>query len=418
MEGIKPITAAERTFSGSDFFLLWAGAAISLAEVLAGGILAPLGLVGGMTAILVGHVVGNTPFALGGVIGSETGLPSMVTLRPSFGTRGSNLAAGLNIVQLLGWTAVMLAICGRAADVVSTTVFGYANYSLWVVLAGTVTTLWALSGRNIWKWVQNLATIGLLGLSAIVTYTLLKDGGLSRLLATPPTGGLPYSVGLDIVISMPISWLPLAADYSRFARRSQSAFWGTWLGYFVVSSWMFALGLAAALQTGSADFIPILVAAGLGLPALLIVLFSTFTTTFLNIYSTAISALSISSRLGEKGWILIGGVMGTLVALVFPIEQYESFLLLIGAMFCPVFGIALADYFVRRRGDGRKMGLSTNHDYPGGVNPVAIGAWVAGFVLYQTASRAAFVLGASIPSLLAAGMIYLVLMKQRGEGKR
>ncbi|MBU7028455.1 MAG: cytosine permease, partial [Theionarchaea archaeon] len=113
---MERISAEERTFTGLDYFLLWGGAAVSLAEILAGGLLVPLGFVTGFIVIILGHIIGNTPLALGGIIGSKEGVPTMMSTRPAFGVKGSYLAAFLNIIQLMGWTAIMLIICGEAAN--------------------------------------------------------------------------------------------------------------------------------------------------------------------------------------------------------------------------------------------------------------------------------------------------------------
>ena len=414
MDGIKPIKQEERNLVGVDFLLLWSGAAISLAEILAGGILVPLGLMTGILAILLGHIIGNTPFALGGIIGSEQGIPSMVSVRPSFGNRGSYLPAFLNVVQLIGWTAVMLIICAKSAEVISQRLFGYSNFHLWIVLAGIITTLWAFFGHKTWKWLHRISITALLLLCLVMTYVVFKEHGFTELTKIPRTSNLSFAIGLDIVIAMPISWLPLVADYSRFAKNTPSCFWGTWLGYFVVSSWMYFVGLSAALATGNADPIPVLLNLGLGVAALVIVLFSTFTTTFLDIYSTAVSALNIFPQLGERKGVIIGGALGALVALIFPIEQYENFLLFIGAMFCPLFGIVLADYFILRK---RKYSLSDIYKkgeywYYQGVNLKAVISWIIGVILYQQCIKYSLWIGSSIPSIFVSGIIYLIIMKK------
>src|SRR5512136_3315899 len=138
MAGIGPVPKTERNLTGCDFFLLWAGAAVSLAEIWAGGLLVPMGLGLGLGAILLGHFIGNTPLALGGVIGSRWGIPTMVSVRASFGLRGSYFAAALNVIQLIGWTAVMLIVCGGAADAISK-FFGISNPALWILLSGVIT---------------------------------------------------------------------------------------------------------------------------------------------------------------------------------------------------------------------------------------------------------------------------------------
>jgi len=419
MEGIEPIGVEKRNLRGIDFFLLWAGAAVSLAEIWAGGLLIPLGFLAGLIAILIGHLIGNTPLALGGIIGSKVGIPTMVGVRPSFGIRGSYFAALLNIIQLVGWTGVMLWIGGQAAQAVLA--FPGVGFRGWVVVAGIVTTIWALVGHRFWKWLQRIAVSALMILCGLMTYVVFLEYGWGRLLEAKPEGGMPFMVGLDLVIAMPISWLPLVCDYSRYAKRSSSAFWGTWLGYFVVSSLMYVIGLGAAIATKSPTpdsmVMELMVGLRLVLPALIIVLLSTFTTTFLDIYSTAVSSMNIWPRLEEGRGIIACGILGTTLALIFPATAYEGFLLLIGSVFCPLFGVVLADYFILRRSRYLSEELykkDSTYWYLGGFNPWAFVAWGAGFALYHILQKGTAI-GSSIPSLLVAGAIYLILMHLIGR---
>ena len=428
MLGIEPIPKEERNLGGWDFFLLWAGAAISLAEIWAGSLIIPLGLSLGLWAILLGHLIGNTPFALGGLVGSRWGIPTMVSVRPSFGIRGSYFAAALNVLQLIGWTAVMLIICGQAADAISKS-YGFSNLNLWIVLSGVITTLWALMGHRVWKWLERISVFALLVLCIAMTYVVFQQYGWGMLSQIPRGKDFPFMIGLDLVIAMPISWLPLVSDYSRFAKNSKRCFLGTWIGYFIISSWMYLLGLMASLATQSPDpsgvVINLMLNFGWILPALIIVLFSTFTTTFLDIYSTAISGLNIVPKLGERAGTLIGGILGIFAAIIFPtLLDYEHFLLFIGAMFCPMFGIVLTDYFFLRKSSINIDDLyrpEGQYWFKGGVNPHAVIAWAIGFGIYLGFSpmlmekvlqfKAAFPwpLGSSLPSMILAGLIYWVL---------
>ena len=430
MPGIEPIAKEDRNLGGWDFFLLWAGAAISLAEIWAGSLIVPLGLGLGLCAILLGHVIGNTPFALGGLIGSRWGIPTMVSVRPSFGIRGSYFAASLNVLQLIGWTAVMLIICGQAADAISK-FYGFSNPTLWIILSGIITTLWALVGHRIWKWLERISVFALFILCLALTYVVLQQYGWGNLSKIPRQKSFSFMAGMDLIIAMPISWLPLVSDYSRFAMDSKRSFWGTWVGYFIISSWMYLIGLMASMATQSHDpsgeVMNLMLKFGWAMPALTIVLFSTFTTTFLDIYSTAVSGLNIVPKLGERKGVILGGVLGTVTAIFFPsILNYEHFLLFIGAMFCPMFGIVLADYFILRKGAIHMEDLyrrGGQYWFKGGLNPRALVAWVIGFAIYLGFSpmlmeqvlriKASFPwpLGSSLPSMILAGLIYLLLRK-------
>lgn len=417
---IRPTAVAERNLGGRDFFWLWAGVAISLAEIWAGGFLAPLGFWAGLWAILLGHLIGNTLMGLGGVIGSEHGIMSMVSIRPAFGIRGSNLAAVLNIVQLIGWAAIMLIIGGRAGAMLGKGAGGIlATDGFWVVAIGLLTLLWALwTGKAVWKLLQTVSVLALLAVIAMMTWVAFT--GLEPTPATPAAAPLAFMTALDLVIAMPISWMPLVADYARSARSTRAAFWNTWWGYFIVSSWMYVLGLQVTLLTGAADpgqaVLETMGRVGWAIPALAMVVLSTITSDFPDVYSATCSMLNISRRLSARTVMVLAGGVSILVALVFPMEQYENFLFFIGAMFIPLFGVVLTDYFVLR---GRRLDVSELYRegglywYRRGVNPAALAAWAAGFAVYQAIALLKMPVGGSIPSMLAAGLLYWGLSRKR-----
>ena len=418
---ILPVNADKRTLGGFDFLLLWSGVGISLAEIWAGGFLTPMGLWAGLAAIVVGHLIGNTFMALGGVIGSDQGIMSMVSVRPAFGIRGSNLAALLNIIQLIGWAAVMLIIGGRAGAMLGRAAGGVlASDHFWIVSIGLVTLVWAhFTGGALWKLLQKVAVVGLLAVVVLMSWVALDEFGRDAMSAR--AGGMPFMIGLDLVIAMPISWMPLVSDYSRFARSTRPAFWATWWGYLLVSSWMYALGLVATLVTAETDpgglILRLMGTIGLAAPALAMAMFSTTTTTFPDVYSAACSVVNIFPRLGTKAVLWVVGAVAIVLALMFPMEHYEQFLLFIGAMFVPLFGVVLTDYFICR---GRRLDIDAIYErggrywYTGGYHLAAIFAWALGFLLFEGIAWLKLPVGGSVPALLLSGAAYYVIFKTTG----
>jgi putative hydroxymethylpyrimidine transporter CytX len=344
---------------------------------------------------------------------------SMVSVRPAFGIRGSNLAAVLNVVQLIGWAAIMLIIGGRAGAALGKPAGGIlASDAFWIIAIGAGTLLWALwTGKTAWKVLQNVSVLALLLVVAAMTWVAF--GGLT---AHPAAAGGPmaFMTGLDLVIAMPISWMPLAADYSRMARSTRSAFWNTWTGYFLLSSWMYALGLQVTLLTGATDpgrlILDTMGGLGLAVPALFMVVLSTITSDFPDVYSATCSLLNISQKLSARTVMWIAGGLSILVALVFPMEQYENFLFFIGAMFIPLFGVVLTDYFIFR---GRKLEADALYReggpywYRRGYNPAALAAWAVGFGVYEAMALLKLAAGGSIPAMLAAGLLYWALSRKK-----
>ncbi|MDM8515449.1 putative hydroxymethylpyrimidine transporter CytX [Desulfobacterales bacterium HSG16] len=422
---IKPVSLSKRNLGGIDFFLLWAGVAISLAEIWAGGYLAPMGFWLGFLAIIIGHVIGNTLMGLGGIMGSDHGIMSMVSVRPSFGIRGSGLAAILNIIQLVGWASIMLIIGGRAGAMLGQSTGGILAYSqFWIVIIGLGTLIWALfTGKTIWKVLQVVSVICLMLIIMAMTFVSFAEYGLG--IFKPRSGDMPFMLGLDFVIVMPISWIPLVADYSRFSKNTKSAFWNTWWGYFIVSSWMYILGLVATLVTGETEpgilILKMMGTLGLALPALAMVVFSTITSDFPDIYSATCSMLNISQKISAKTFMWIVGIFSILVAMVFPADKYETFLLFIGSMFIPLFGVVLTDYFLLRK---RKINTAALFDpngeywYYKGFNITAILCWAIGFVLYQFITTMGYSMGGSLPSMFVSAALYYIFTSEKQVASR
>jgi putative hydroxymethylpyrimidine transporter CytX len=287
-----------------------------------------------------------------------------------------------------------------------------ASNNLWIIAIGLGTLIWAhYTGKSIWRVMQKLTVIGLLLVILLMSGVSVKEFGSGVFGVRPQE--MPFMIGLDLVIAMPISWMPLAADYARFSKSTAPAFWNTWLGYFLISSWMYVLGLTATLVAGASDpgalMLQLMGKIGLAVPALIMVVFSTITTGFPDVYSAACSTMNISQRFSSRTVLWTAGIVSILVALVFPMEQYENFLFLIGAMFVPLFGVVLTDYFFIRN---RQLNLEDlyrpegKYWYTKGFNGTALICWAIGFLVYELIAITKSSLGGSMPSLLVAGLCY------------
>jgi putative hydroxymethylpyrimidine transporter CytX len=382
---------------GISFFALWSGAAISLAEIMTGSLIAPLGLKRGIIAILAGHLIGTLILALVGIIGFREKTPSLISSRRSLGRYGSYLISIFNIIQLVGWTAIMLIQCTRSLQSITGPLFGFNNHTALVIITGILVGIWALyinKGINI---VNNIAVCLLLVLSVVMLKVIIPGGAPHHI-----AGSLPFGAALEMSILLPLSWVPLISDYTMSGQSARGSFMGSFWGYFLGSSFMYMTGLLSAIYAGNADPIAVLAKMNLGYSALLIVVLATVTTTFMDVYSAVMSTLNLSSRVSRKNLILLFTGLGTLLALFFPMEQYVNFLYLIGLMFAPVFSVVLLDYFLFR--DDRSGHL---------FNPEGLAATALGVITYYAATGKGLVLGATIPSMLATMSFYILLRLTR-----
>ncbi|WP_409274225.1 putative hydroxymethylpyrimidine transporter CytX [Pseudomonas sp. KCJK9111] len=412
-----PIPNGQRVFGGRDLFSLWFSLGIGLMVLQVGAMLAPgLGLSGAILAIAVGTGVGVLLLGAAGVIGSDTGLSAMGTLKLSLGTQGARLPALLNVLQLIGWGAFEIIVMRDAASLLGARAFGEASVwnspVLWTLCFGALATGLAVSGplAFVRKILRAWGIWLLLGACAWLTWNLFAKADLATLWQRGGDGSMSLAVGFDIVIAMPLSWLPLIADYSRFARDGRQVFGSTVVGYFIGNTWLMSLGvaytLAFAAQGEVNALLLALAGAGMGIPLLLILLDES-EKAFADIHSAAVSA-GVLARVKVEHLALAIGVLCTLIALLAPLAQYENFLLLIGSVFAPLFGVVLMDhYWVRRRSVPAHVGA---------LHWPALLAWAAGVAAYHIIAAQAPDLGATLPALVLAGVLYGVLNLSRGRG--
>lgn len=418
--GIRPVPREHRVLRFFDLFVLWSSLGVGLLVLEAGALLVPgLGLAQALLAIVIGTLIGSFLLTLAGVIGGDQGVPTMVLLRPTLGQRGSYLPSLLNLAQLLGWTAFELWVIALAADRIGQVLFGVSGYGVWLAVVTVWCVLLALGGPLVVvrKWLEKFGVWLVYGVTLWMTFVLLTRYDISALLRQAGTGEMPFWLGVDLVVAMPISWMPLVADYTRFARDSKAAGWGTYLGYLVANIWFYALGALFVLTLQLDEPSPENLATAImgltgGAVALLVILVDETDNAFADIYSAAVTVQNIFPQLSQRLLVVAAGVIGFVLAAYLTMARYFSFLLLIGSFFVPLFGVLTADYFVLRR---RRLQVEELYRpdgafrYSGGINWPALVAWAGGIVVYQAIARNLPWLGASIPGFAVAFLLHLAL---------
>ena len=383
--GIDPVPERLRVLGGLDLGLLWGNLGVSLLVVVAGAVLVPaLSLPSALVAIGIGCLVGNLMLAVAGAIGAQARVPAMVLMRAPLGTRGSYVPTVVNVVQCLGWTIFELLVIATAAAALSDEVFGFEARWAWTLAFGAVTLALGLMGpigvvrtvvRKLAVWVVPLAI-------AYLAWWGLTGGGLDDAWNRPGEGGLSTWQGIDLVVGVTVSWIPLAADYTRFARTTRGAFWGTGIGYAIPDALLLALGAVVLLTRDVSDAaaLPAAIASG-GLLALLVLLALTIAETdeaFANAYSGAVSLQNLVPAAPQRALVALTTTIGTIGALTLELSSFQSFLFLLGSCFVPLFAVLLADWLVAgRRYDGAEL-LDAGPTRVG-----ALLAWFAGFAAYQ-----------------------------------
>ena len=371
----------EKKTSLFDNGLIWFGAGVSLAEILTGTYFSTLGFGRGLAAILLGHVIGCVLLFLAGVIGGNSRLSAMETVKSSFGNKGGLFFALLNVLQLVGWTAIMIYDGALAAGGIFS-----SGHWIWCLVIGVLIIVWIMVG------ITNLGKINTVAMTALFLLTLVLCkviffGGNTVL--SQPDDSLSFGAAVELAVAMPLSWLPLISDYTREAEKPVTATAVSAIVYGLVSCWMYLIGMGASILTGESDIAQIMLKAGLSVIALIIVVFSTVTTTFLDAYSAGISNESIFPQFKGQYVAVAVTVVGTIGAIVFPMDDITGFLYLIGSVFAPMIAIQIADYFILHR-DRRKTAFDTRN----------LVIWVIGFVLYRILMNVDLPVGNTLPDMI------------------
>lgn len=382
----------ERRTSIFENGLIWFGAGVSLAEILTGTYFAPLGFAEGLSAILIGHLIGCIMLFLAGLIGGKVRKSAMETVKMSFGQKGSLLFAFLNVLQLVGWTAIMIYDGAIAASGIFD-----VSHIVWCLVIGALIILWILIG------ITNLGKINTVAMAALFVLTLI----LCKVIffSGEPVGkidgeSMSFGAAVELSVAMPLSWLPLISDYTREAKEPVKATAVSAVVYGLVSCFMYIIGMGAAIYTGEYDIALIMVKAGLGIAGLLIIVFSTVTTTFLDAYSAGISSETLSSKLKGKYMAIIVAVIGTIGAIVYPMDNITNFLYLIGSVFAPMIAIQIADFFF----------LKSDRS-SGSADVINIVIWVVGFVLYRCLMRVDIPVGNTLPDMVITILLCVAVRK-------
>ncbi|WP_405486815.1 purine-cytosine permease family protein [Nocardia sp. NBC_00511] len=373
-------TAPPRTLGFTDQAAFWLNLGVSLigfsgaaVVLLPAGQTLPLPIAGALLATVLGTVLGAAMVAGPGAVGTLTGAPAMAVLRGLFGTKLSYLPTAANIVQCIGWGVYELTVIALGVSALT-----HDKVPHWIVIvaAGILSTtmaIWPLSSvRALRKYVSAAVAIAML----YFTVQLLRQ----PIPAQPQTSWSGFWPAVDSALAVSISFVPLAADYTRHSRSAKTAAGATVTGYSIAQIWCYLLGIIAILQSGgdSGKIFDSFLGVTAGWLFFAVLVLRESDQSFANIYSTAMSIQNLLPRVDRR---LLAGLVGlavTLLALpVHDFTSYANFLVLIGSVFVPLCAVLIVDYFFGR---GRRGWDLTQHSP---ARPLMLLPWAIGFVTYQ-----------------------------------
>ncbi len=426
--GTEPVPDRLRILRSYDLFVLWSSLGVGLLVLAAGTLLVSqfgLTLWEAFVVSAVGSVLGSVMLAAAAHHGSRARVPTMVSLRPILGRRGSYAPTVLNVAQLVLWTVFELLVMGTAVAVLTSNALGPWTAEISVPFWAAVVAALALGGplAVVRDWLERFGIWLVWASTAAIGVALVVRGlnpGVRPAVAAPFFAGAPsLLLGLDLVVAMPVSWWPLISDYNRFARGPKDSAVGTILGNTIANTVFYVLGaalmfLGLSLNPAQTDFLAVIGLLGLSVLPLLIILVDETDNAFADVYSAAVSVQNVAPR-RRQFWPVIGftvaGACGAVVLLGLGQgigDSYEAFLLLLGALFVPLLGTVIADAFLVRHLQYRPEEF---FDAAPRWRWTAYASWLPGVALYLTIVLLNLPIGATLPSFALAAGLHVALCK-------
>ncbi|MFN3377247.1 MAG: purine-cytosine permease family protein [Burkholderiaceae bacterium] len=400
-EALVPVTPEQRVFGWHDHASLWFSLGVGLLVMQVGSFLMPaLGTREAVGAIVAGSILGAGLLGWVAKIGCDSGLASSGLMHAVYGRTFAGLPIALNIVQLIGWGTFELVVMrdatvaiGQQAGALQGAHWPYLATLIWgaVVMLLISGSMVRLVRRVIARVALPLVVLSLLWLSWQFL-GMAQAQGLQALWNRAGTGGMGVLPALDLVIAMPISWLPLVADYARHGRHGGSALRGTWLGYALANMWCYSLGVLVALTLPSQDLVQALLLAQGGLIALSLILIDEVDNAYGDTYSGAVSVHSLAPSWSIRHWGLVLAAVSTVLAMVLPMHSIEPFLLLLSSVFVPMFGVIIG----RLAGGTDAQALLR---WAPRVNLVPVLIWLSGVGVYHLSPKLLPGAGSALPAL-------------------
>ena len=394
-ESLTPVSAEQRVFGWYAHASLWFSLGVGLLVIQVGAYLVPAtGTKDAMLAIVLGSILGSALLAWVAKIGCDTGLSSAGLMHQVFGNAFARLPVLLNILQLLGWTTYELVIM-RDGTMAMSADSTWSTPLLTTLLWGGVLTLLMMSSMLglVRSFVSRiglpLVMISLLWLTWQF-FGLLQAQGFKAFWEKAGTGEMGFLSAMDLVIAMPVSWLPLIADYARHGNNGRTAFSGSWLGYTIANIWCYALGvMVISVSAPEANLINTLLLAQGGLLALGLILLDEIDNAYGDVYSAAVNSHSLLGKISIRQWGIGIAVLSTALALALPMHSLEPFLLILSSVFVPLFGVILG-----------RLGWATLRSNIPSIDIASAAAWVVGVAVFHLFAQYLPQWGSALPSLL------------------
>jgi len=404
-----PVADAE-TVSGFQVGIVIVGISITLPLLYsAGELVRGIGLSQAIIAAVTGALILSLMSVPAAIVGARTRLSSYMIVEHTFGFAGAKFVNFWFGLFLLGWYAVTAELFGRtlylAAGELTSLVLAEWVYTVISSAVVTVTTIYGF------KAIDRLALVAvpflLLALIVVAVMSLNQTSFADLLLIEAE--GINMPTAISAVVGAAIVGVVLMPDLTRYTRSVGDCVVASFVGQGGGITVAYVLGMIPVLVWNEIEPMTYMFIMGFGVFALAVLVFATWTTNVVNLYSTALAARA-SVPLGDyRSLVIVGGIVGTIAALVGIADHLIDFLIVLGLLVPPIAGVYLCDFFVLKRTDFSSARLENRPALKVNALIAGVGSGVlATWMYYSDLSLTSI---ASLDSLLISIVAYLALEK-------
>jgi len=333
----------------------------------------------------------------------------------SFGKTGVKIVNLIVAIPALGWYAITIELFGQAVVDASTQLLGI-NIPLFVIIivSSILMTLTTIFGFKVIEKFSNVAVPFLILFVGYILYvTLQGEGNWDTIWSAEGNGSMTVLEAISIITGTSILMPVFMPDFSRFAKKDKDALLGA-LGLAIGTPFVLLAGAAPSILTGEEDIMKIMIGLGLTIPAFFILVFSTWTTNVVNLYS----AILVFSTLNKKWKFWAIGVVASIVATLLALFGFSTYFMnmlnFVSLVIPPLASIFILHYFFVSKGIYEVEQIADLPDY----DWTALLAWIASSLVAVATYNNWFQL-TTIPSIDAflAGLVFYGLLLKIGKNK-
>ncbi|GAD90651.1 hypothetical protein VHA01S_050_00080 [Vibrio halioticoli NBRC 102217] len=396
--------------------LIWLAIGIDISGLFLGAILSEgMPVHDALLATFIGSSILAVLAMLCANIGFQAGVSTPLVSTAVFGRNGGKILGAINGISLIGWFAfqadffalILVDALGKSGIVV--------NHFVALVGGGLLMMITAVYGV---RALGKLSTWSVPLMVTLITIGLYMAAGMSSTGTKIISAPMSMGEAITFVMSIWILAAVAAPDIARYAKTRKDAILGAGFGFLLGNSAIVVVALLLTYLTGTDNLVDVFFNLGLGLMAIIVLVFAQWTTNSSNLVSGALSMSVALPKVPRPVWVVLMTVLGLAIAQFGMVDKFTAFLTLLGVTIAPSAGVYLAQYYFIDKNEFNFEQIQQAPDWMGtGLIAWAIGSLVSACTAEQFLNLFSLTTISAVDGILVSLVAYLALVKVFGKSK-